>query len=127
ILTVPTPERRADRRKGYSVSLPDFVTIDHTMLKFMNEILSVFRSCFSRAAAYEWFVVIVVGLMVRSDHLGVTSIVRDLALDPRHYESMHHFFRSTAWSLESLQLAWYKAVNRHAPIVRFLGRVLLVS
>ncbi|WP_246066876.1 transposase [Paenibacillus koleovorans] len=97
------------------------------MLKFINEVLSAFRSCFSRVAAYEWFVVIVVGLMVRSDHLGVTSIVRDLALDPRHYESMLHFFRSAAWSLESLQLAWYNAVNRHAPIVRFLGRVLLVS
>lgn len=97
------------------------------MLKFINEILSVFRKCFSRAAAYEWFVVVVVGLMVRSDHLGVTSIMRDLALDSRHYESLLHFFRSSAWSLKSLQLAWYEAVNRHAPTVRFLGRVLLVS
>lgn len=105
----------------------DFVTIDHTMLKFIKEILSALRSCFSRTAAYEWFVVIVVGLMVRSNHLGVTSIVRDLALDPRHYESMLHFFRSAAWLLESLQLAWYNVVNRHAPIVRFLGCVLLVS
>ncbi|WP_240941937.1 transposase [Paenibacillus sp. HB172176] len=108
-------------------SLPYFIAIDHTMLKFMNEILSSFRNCFTRTASYEWFVVIVVGLMVRSDHLGVTSIIRNLALDPRHYESMLHFFRSSAWSLESLQLAWYKAVNRHAPVVRFLGRVLLVS
>jgi hypothetical protein len=66
------------------------------MLKYMIEIPSAFRTCFSRAAAFEWFVVIVVGLMVRSDHLGVTSIVRDLALHPRHYESMIHFFRSSA-------------------------------
>jgi len=66
------------------------------MLKFMNEVLSAFRVCFTRTAAFEWFVVIVVGLMVRSDHLGMTSVVRELALDPRHYESMLHFFRSSA-------------------------------
>jgi hypothetical protein len=57
------------------------------MLKFVNDILSAFRPCFSRNAAYEWFVVIIMGLMVRSDHLGVTSIIRDLMLNPRHYES----------------------------------------
>ncbi|WP_235886251.1 transposase [Paenibacillus cymbidii] len=93
----------------------------------LDSLPDAFRSCFSRAAVYEWIVVIVVGLMVRSDHLGATSIVRELALNLRHYETMLHFFRSAAWSLESLQLSWYKAVNRNAPIVRYLGCVLLVS
>ncbi|RUS45559.1 transposase [Cohnella sp. AR92] len=97
------------------------------MLKFINEILSAFRACFSRAAAFEWFVVIVVGLMVRADHLGVTSIVRDLALNPRHYESMLHFFRSSAWSLESLRLAWQRVVHRFAPLLRVRGRVVFVG
>lgn len=97
------------------------------MLKFMNEILSAFRACFSRVAAFEWFVVIVVGLMVRSDHLGVTSIVRDLTLDPRHYESMLHFFRSSAWSLDSLRLAWQKVVHSFAPLLRVRGRVVFVG
>ncbi|MCY9542889.1 transposase [Paenibacillus alvei] len=97
------------------------------MLKFINEILSAFRACFSRAAAFEWFVVIVVGLMVRSDHLGVTSIVRDLTLDPRHYESMLHFFRSSAWSLDSMRLAWQGVVNRSAPLMRVRGRVVFVG
>jgi hypothetical protein len=97
------------------------------MLKFMNEILSAFRACFSRAAAFEWFVVIVVGLMVRSDHLGVTSIVRDLALGARHYESMLHFFRSSAWSLDSLRLTWLGVVDRFAPLLRLRGRVVFVG
>jgi hypothetical protein len=97
------------------------------MIKYMNEILSSFRDCFSRTAAFEWFVVIVVGLMVRTDTLGVTSIVRDLALDPCHYESMIHFFRSSAWSLESLRLAWQEVVRRIAPLLRIHGRVVLVG
>lgn len=97
------------------------------MLKFMNEILCAFRACFSRAAAFEWFVVLVVGLMVRSDHLGVTSIIRELALHPRHYESMLHFFRSSAWSLESLRRTWLETVRRFAPLMVVRGRVVLVG
>ncbi|MFB5269574.1 transposase [Paenibacillus enshidis] len=104
-----------------------FLTIDQSMLKLMNEILCAFRACFTRTAAFQWFVVIVVGLMVRSDHLGVTSIVRDLSLDPRHYESMIHFFRSSAWSLESLRLAWQEAVRRFAPLLYVRGQVVLVG
>lgn len=85
-----------------------FLTIDQSMLKLMNEILCAFRACFTRTAAFQWFVVIVVGLMVRSDHLGVTSIVRDL-------------------SLESLRLAWQEAVRRFAPLLYVRGQVVLVG
>ncbi|MFB5763952.1 hypothetical protein [Paenibacillus medicaginis] len=114
-------------REGYKNSVFFFLTIDQSMLKYLNEILSTFRTCFSRAATFEWFVVLVVGLMVRSDHLGVTSIIRDLALNPRHYESMIHFFRSSARSLESLRLAWQEAVCRFAPLLHVRGRVVLVG
>ena len=62
------------------------------MLNFMNKILSCFESCFSRKAAFRWFVIITVGLMLRSDKLGVTSVIRDLALKPDCYISILHFF-----------------------------------
>ena len=61
------------------------------MLFFINEILKMFGSCFSREAAYQWFVILVVGLMIRDDHLGVTSVIRDLGLRPECYETMMHF------------------------------------
>ena len=51
------------------------------MLKFIDEILLCFRPCFSRMAAFEWFATIITGLMVRSDSLGITSIIRGLVLD----------------------------------------------
>ena len=66
------------------------------MLKFIEKKLSSFKSCFSRTAAYRWFVVIVIGLMTRTDFLGVTSIIRCLGLHPDRYESLLHFFRSDA-------------------------------
>lgn len=97
------------------------------MLKFMNEVLSAFRTCFSRTATFEWFVVIIVGLMLRTDRLGVTTLIRDLSLNPRGYETLIHFFRSSAWSLESIRLTWLQVVRRTAPLFYLNGAVVLVG
>ena len=37
------------------------------MLKFLEEHLMRFRSCFTRTATFRWFVVIIVGFIVRLD------------------------------------------------------------
>ncbi|WP_281890553.1 transposase [Paenibacillus sp. YYML68] len=97
------------------------------MLPYIDKIINEFRSCFSRQAAFHWFVITVIGLMVRSDQLGVTSIVRDLTLHPRCYETLIHFFRSSAWSLESLRLTWLQVVRKAAPLMTVGDRVVLVG
>lgn len=97
------------------------------MLKYLNTLLQPFRSCFSRQATFEWFVVIVVGFMLRSDHLGVTSVIRDLSLNARCYETLIHFFRSSAWSMPSLQQTWLQVVRRFAPLLVIQDRVVLVG
>ncbi len=97
------------------------------MFEFIDEILSRFQSCFSRKAAFRWFVILVVGLMLRSDHLGVTSVIRDLALRHDCYETMIHFFRASSWKLDSLVSRWYQAVLHFAPLYREDGRAVLVG
>ncbi len=62
--------------------------------------------------------------MLRSDKLGVTSVIRDLALSPGSYDSMLHFFRASSWSLEDIRRRWFSAVMDHAP---FIGRRLPCS
>ena len=69
----------------------------------IEEILSGFKPLFSRVSAYAWYVAIVIGLMIRSDRLRLTSVIRDLALRPETYERMLHFFRSDAWDLERVR------------------------
>lgn len=86
------------------------------MLNFIENILCHFESCFSRKAAFRWFVAITIGLMLRSDKLGVTSIIRDLALSPGCYDSMLHFFRASSWSLEDIRRRWFSAVSQYAPL-----------
>ena len=93
----------------------------------IEEILEGFRKEFSYKSAYKWLIVLVIGFMIRADKLGVTSVVRDLALRPESYESMMRFFRASSWSLASLQTAWLGIVARQAPLWRYRGRVVLIG
>lgn len=54
--------------------------------------------------------------MLRSDKLGVTSVIRDLALRPDSYLSMLHFFRASSWSLDEIRQRWFSAVREYAPL-----------
>ena len=62
------------------------------MILFLNDVLMSFRSCFKRRAAFEWFVITIIGFMVRNDSLGITSIVRELAIKPELYTTYLHYF-----------------------------------
>lgn len=97
------------------------------MLKFIDSVFVSFRPCFHRFATFKWFVVLITGLMIRSDRLGVTSIIRDLSLSPRCYEKLIHFFRSSAWSLDALRQKWLRIVLQRAPLQREGNAVILVG
>ena len=88
------------------------------MINFIENVLCHFETCFSRKAAFHWFVIITTGLMLRSDKLGVTSTIRDLALRPKCYESMLHFFRAASWSLDGIRKCWYSAVREYGPLYK---------
>ena len=96
------------------------------MMRFLDKLLAEFRGCFSREAAHHWFVVIVAGLLVRTDHLGVTSVIRGLFLSV-DYVAMIGFFRSSAWTLETLTAKWCAIVKRYAPLVRQGDAVVMVG
>ena len=97
------------------------------MLNYIEIVLCHFESCFSRKAAFRWFITITVGLMLRSDKLGVTSVIRDLALSPSCYDSMLHFFRASSWSLEGIRRRWFSAVKEYAPLYREGDFLVLVG
>ena len=86
------------------------------MLNFIDDVLCHFESCFSRKVSFRWFVTIIIGLMLRSDKLGITSVIRDLALHPDCYLSMIHFFRASSWSLDTVRRYWASAVRKYSPL-----------
>lgn len=97
------------------------------ILSFLETTLSKFRSSFSRSAAYRWFVIVICALMMRTDHLGVTSIIRGLSLPGGKYESLIHFFRSRAYSLTNLRHIWYSVVQRSNILYQLNRRNLLIG
>jgi hypothetical protein len=54
--------------------------------------LQSLRPAFSRGATFMWFATVVVGMMVRADLLGVTSIIRGLNLRPKLYDPLRRQF-----------------------------------
>lgn len=126
-----TPTR--DHKKGGFVKRAMHIEVYHTlrrkaiaMLKFINDILMGFRPCFSRKATFEWFVVIVAGLLVRTDHLGVTSVIR-AALLSADYMGLIGFFRSSAWTLGSLTAKWCELVKQNTPLFKHDDAVVIVG
>ena len=86
-----------------------------------------FNVCFSRIAPFQWFVTIAVGLMVCTEHEGVTSVIRALGLNPNLYENMLHFFRASSWTLESVQRIWIGIVARSDLVYKVSGMPVLVG
>ena len=97
------------------------------VLSYLETVLTSFRCCFKRSAAYHWFVVVICGLMVRTDHLGVSSVIRGLGLPGSRYECLIHFFRSTAYSLNKLRKVWYSIVRKSGALYQINKRNLLIG
>jgi hypothetical protein len=68
------------------------------------------RPAFSRQQTFLWFIVCVAGMSVRSDNLGVSSIVRALALDARFYDNLLDCYHSTGIKLSRLSALWTRTV-----------------
>ncbi len=97
------------------------------MIGEISLILVLFRDCFARVAAFNWFVVIIMGFIVRLDHHGVTSIIRWLSLDSSLYTTMLSFFRASSWQLSRIQQRWQQIVLSQSPMLTIGGRCLIAG
>lgn len=97
------------------------------MIEKIEPILFQCQSCFSNKLAFNWSIIVIAGFMIRFDHHGLSSIIRWLFLEPHHYDSLCHFFRSKSWSLEKLLAKWTSLVLAYYPIPEFNGRPLLIG
>jgi hypothetical protein len=85
------------------------------------------RKAFSKTATYHWFVVVFIGFIVRTDMLGVTSIIRALALMPSAYELILNFFHSGAWTVASLTATWWQWVMTKQLAYTINDRLVLLA
>ena len=97
------------------------------MIGEISSILLLFKNCFSRVAAFNWFAVIIMGFIVRLDHHGVTSIIRWLNLDSSLYTALLSFFRASSWQLPRIQDRWQQIVLSLTPMVTINGSFLIAG
>ncbi|OLN29386.1 transposase [Desulfosporosinus metallidurans] len=97
------------------------------MLKLIDTILQRFQCCFKRKETFSWFVVIIVGMLVRTNLRGVSSIVGCLHLDSCHYESMIYFFRSPAFNLGDIKRQWVNVVQQYIKPVKIDRRTIIIG
>jgi hypothetical protein len=96
-------------------------------LHWWNAIV-LLRPAFSRLRSLLWFATAVAGLTVRTDLLGVTSIVRTLCLKPVLYDRLLDHFHSPAIKPDALVALWARLVLKLFPApVRVNGRLVLVG
>ncbi len=82
------------------------------MWTWLDDTLMKFKPCFSRKASFSWFIIIIIGLMIRSEHLGITSIIRELNIMPSLYTSLIHFFHADSWNLNAIRIKWIQIVRK---------------
>ena len=97
------------------------------MISEISRILAGFRPCFSRVAAFNWFVTIVFGFIVRIDLCGASSFVRWLGIKPTLYTSMLSFFRASSWQLQDILQCWWRIVIERSPLPKIDGRLILAG
>jgi len=90
--------------------------------------LWMLRSGCSRLSTFLWFSTCVVGLSIRSERLGVTSIVRAIGLEAGFYRHLLHNFHSQGIKLDKMTALWTQTVVRLFPRkVEVNGRLVLVG
>ena len=97
------------------------------MIEEISHILIQFRDCFSRVAAFKWFVIIIMGFIIRLDHHGVTSMIRWLGLKSSLYTALLSFFRASSWDLNCIQQRWWQIVISYCPLLTVDGRYLIAG
>ena len=90
--------------------------------------LRLLRPAFSHLRTFLWFAVTVAGLTVRTERLGVTSLIRALKLRPGFYGMLLKSFHSGAVRIDRLSALWAQATLRLFPNpLRVNGRLVLVG
>ena len=97
------------------------------MSDFIVEFVTTCRGAFSRGAAFGWFVIVFVAFILRTDWLGVTSLIRATCVHPRHYQNLLHFFHAESWSGEKLLPLCITWVARLGLLVKIMGRVVFLG
>ena len=97
------------------------------MYQLINDIITEFRKCFKNIKTWQWFVILIIGFMIRDGIRGVTMVVSSLKINPDLYQTMMHYFRSKAYKLGNIYKKWVEIAQKRGNLVRIGGRILFLG
>ncbi len=95
------------------------------MRSYIYQSLMFFRNIFSRHSTWLVFCMVLLGFIGAGEMIGVTSFCQFWEVGEKGYYAFLNFFRSSAWSLETLISCWSTFVLSQNEAVRIQGRVVL--
>ncbi|MGI0495597.1 transposase [Alkalinema pantanalense CENA528] len=93
----------------------------------IEQILLQFRPVFSRAATFEWFVLLFWGVLLTTQPSAVTRYLNALGLGEGYYHQALHWFHSSAFSVDGLCQHWSKWLSAHPQVEQLQGQRLYVG
>ena len=97
------------------------------LYKRIEPIIVKLRPAFNREATFEWFVLLLWGVLLTTQPPAVTSYLNALGLGEGYYHQALHWFHSTAFSLDDLCARWGRWLREHPNTQRLKGQQVYVG
>ena len=75
------------------------------------------RDACRRQRTFLWLLVVLVGLTIRQDVAGLSSVVRALGLDAKSYDRLLALCHSDGVPVEALTVSWIRLVYRFSHVI----------
>ena len=93
----------------------------------IEQIIVTLRPAFSRAATFEWFVLLLWGVLLSEQSPAVSSYVNGIGLSEDYYHQALHWFHSSAFSIDQLCYQWGQWLRSSAYSKRLRGQLVYVG
>mgnify|MGYP001050638553 CR=1 FL=1 len=92
-----------------------------------EQILCALRPAFRREKTFEWFVVLIWGLLLSTAPPAVTSYVNAVGLSEQYYAQALHWFHGTAFGVDELCVQWGRWLQGHPQCLRLRGQRVYIG
>ena len=93
----------------------------------VEQILEQLRPAFSREATFQWFVLLIWGVLLNNQPAAITSYLNAIGLTEGYYHQALHWFNSKGFSAKKLSLQWSKWLRGHENTYRIRGQRVYVG
>ena len=88
----------------------------------IEQVLSKLRPAFSREVPFEWFVLLLWGVLLSQQPAAVTSYLNGLGLAESSYGRALHWFRSQAFKMDEVSQRWSQWLLEHPQVKTLKGQ-----